>query len=272
MFTLIKDFIPPILLKAINKIRRSKYGWKGNYATWDAAKQQATGYDSEDILNKVKNSLLKVKNGDAVYERDSVIFDEIQYSWQLLTGLMLAAAKNNGKLSVLDFGGSLGSTYFQNKKFLDLFTKISWNIVEQKNFVDCGKKQFENEQLHFYYDIASCMAEQQPNVLVLSSVLQYLENPYQFLDQLIKYNFKFILIDLTAISFKKERLTVQHINPLIYRAKYPCWILDYNKINAIFEKNNYCLIEHFEPLNNYQIMEKGQAIGQYRGEIRMKNA
>jgi putative methyltransferase (TIGR04325 family) len=193
----LKDFIPPIILKAINKIRHSKYGWKGDYSSWEDAKLKSTGYDSEEILVKVRSSLLKVKNGEALYERDSVIFDEIQYSWPLLAGLMLAAAKNRGNLSVLDFGGSLGSTYFQNKKFLDQLNSISWNIVEQKNFVESGERDFENHRLHFYSDIETCIKNGTPDVLILSSVLQYIENPYQLLNKLLQYNFNFILIDRT---------------------------------------------------------------------------
>ena len=64
-----------------------------------------------------------------------------------------------GVLSVLDFGGSLGSTYYQNKKFLDSLDDVSWNIVEQKHFVDAGKEDFEDERLRFSYDIESCVVK-----------------------------------------------------------------------------------------------------------------
>ena len=60
-------------------------------------------------------ALIKVKNGDAVFERDSVIFDKIHYSFPLLSALSLTALNHNSTLNVLDFGGSLGSAYFQNK-------------------------------------------------------------------------------------------------------------------------------------------------------------
>ena len=73
---------------------------------------------AQDILDKVLAATLKVKQGQAVFERDSVLFDEIEYSWPLLAGLMWAAASNGGKLNVLDFGGALGSSYYQNRKFL----------------------------------------------------------------------------------------------------------------------------------------------------------
>jgi len=69
---------------------------------------------------------------------------------------MYAAAKSEGVLKVLDFGGSLGSTYFQNRKFLDSLKDVVWCVVEQKHFVDVGKVDFEDSRLKFYYDIESC--------------------------------------------------------------------------------------------------------------------
>ena len=53
-----------------------------------------------------------------VYERDSVLFDTIRYSWPLLSDLLRAASEDQNHLSVLDFGGSLGSSYYQNRVFL----------------------------------------------------------------------------------------------------------------------------------------------------------
>ena len=45
------------------------------------ASNDCKGYDHQDIIDSVFNSALKVKNGEIVYERDSIIYDEIQYSW-----------------------------------------------------------------------------------------------------------------------------------------------------------------------------------------------
>jgi len=92
----IKSLIPPILLNTIRKLKNNKYGWQGDYSSWEEAENDSTGYDTDKILQTVKASLLKVKNGEAVYERDSVLFNEIQYSWQLLTGLMFCSAKSGG--------------------------------------------------------------------------------------------------------------------------------------------------------------------------------
>ena len=88
--------------------------FEGRYSTWQEADALCIGYDNMDIFEKVLSTILKIKNGEAVYERDSVIFDQIEYSWPVLTGLTCAAAQNYGCLKVLDFGCSLGSSNLEN--------------------------------------------------------------------------------------------------------------------------------------------------------------
>jgi hypothetical protein len=57
--------------------------------------------------------MLKVKNGDAPYARDAVVFDELVYPFPVLAGLLRARATNKNRLIVLDVGGSLRTTYYQ---------------------------------------------------------------------------------------------------------------------------------------------------------------
>jgi putative methyltransferase (TIGR04325 family) len=178
MGTTLKDIIrlvtPPVLIQLAQWLRGNKlnggHGLSGNYRSWDEAMASSTGYDSEIILDKTCAALMKVKNGEVAYERDSVLFDEIKYSWSLLAGLMWVAARGGGTLNVLDFGGSLGSTYFQNQAFLSSLPGVRWNIIEQPRYVKAGKAWFENNRLHFYADIADCLTDTQPNVVLLSSV------------------------------------------------------------------------------------------------------
>ncbi|MFX6225949.1 methyltransferase, TIGR04325 family, partial [Acinetobacter baumannii] len=89
------------------------------------------------------------------------------------------ASRNNGNLNVLDFGGSLGTTYFQNLPFLDGLNSLTWNIVEQPNYVVAGKEHFETDQLRFYENIASCIKEQKPNIIIFCGVLQYINDTYE---------------------------------------------------------------------------------------------
>lgn len=249
----LKNIAPPILLKLVQK--KTKYGFFGNYKSWQEAKADSIGYDSSVILEKVKNSLLKVKNGEAVYERDSVLFDKVEYSWPVLSGLLWIASVGNNRLNVLDFGGSLGSSYFQNLSFLKHLEELRWNIVEQNNFVECGKKYFENSHLKFYPSIEDCLNDSKPNVFFSSSVIQYLEKPYEFLEKISKSGFEYLIFDRMEFFKNKDRLTVQKVRPEIYGASYPAWFLNEEKFLGIIKKN-YELIADFDSIGGKILVGK----------------
>jgi len=226
--------------------RYKLHGWFGNYATWHEAQKQCTGYNTTSILKKVKKAILKVKNGEAAYERDSVTFDTIEYSEPLLNIFKRIAKENKDVLSIVDFGGSLGSSYFQNKRGLNDVKEIEWSIVEQKHFVDCGKQYIENEELKFYYTIEEVLQNTKPQVLLLSSVIQYFEKPYDLIEKCVSYNFDYIIIDRTAfIEGDKGRITVQVVPKFIYKASYPAWFLNEQKFVDAF-KMKYRLINDFD--------------------------
>jgi putative methyltransferase (TIGR04325 family) len=186
-----------------------------------------------------------VKNGYGAYERDSVVFDTIQYSWPLLAGLLWTAAATKGRLHVLDFGGSLGSTYLQNRKFLSSLDDLIWSVVEQREFVDAGKAHMEDGKLKFYTNLDTCVRETHPNVFVFSCVLQYLKSPYDWVESTVAYGPQTILVDNMAFTDGKQRLTVQRVPPQIYPASYPCWILNREQFMKAF-RPAYDLVEHFE--------------------------
>lgn len=211
-------------LRSSKRIPKDKYGWFGDYTSWAKASAEAGGYDKHIILERTTDALLKVKSGEAVYERDSVIFDQKEIPYALTSFLMLSAALKKSPLNVLDFGGSLGSTYYLIRDFLPDKTFASWNIVEQDHYVACGKANFEDDTLKFYSSIDSCLAGKKIDFILLSSSVQYLKEPHVFLEKLAGYNFDFILFDRTAFNnATNDRLTLQVVPPEIYPASYPAW-------------------------------------------------
>jgi putative methyltransferase (TIGR04325 family) len=222
-------------MELINKLRRmispATPVWSGDYDTWDAAAAKCANYSDRSILEKVRTALLEVKEGRAVFERDSVLFYTAEYNWPLLSALLHAFAKEPG-LNVIDFGGSLGSTYFQHRSWFTAFD-YTWNIVEQDHFVETGKKDFASGQIKFFNTIEEA-AGTQPSFLILSSVLAYLPDPYQWLDKLLGQGYPYVFIDRTPLITGKDRLTVQQVPPEIYTASYPSWFFNEEKfLNAI---------------------------------------
>ena len=65
------------------------------------------------------------------------------------------------------------------------------------------------------------------NLLVLSSVLQYLQDPYEVLNNLMNLKPDVIVIDRTSFlkNSTREHLRIQNNPTNICKSSYPCWFL-----------------------------------------------
>lgn len=253
----LREFLPPALLRILHRSWLKKHGWFGNFHSWEDAEKATVGYDSAVIVEKVKNALLKVKNGEAAFERDSVLFKNIEYNWPIVAALTWVAAQNDGRLNLLDFWGSLGSLFYQNKTFLTSLKSVQWNVVEQENFVVTGKQFFQDEQLKFYYSVEECLKENTVDLILLSSVLPYIKEPYAVLSQF--KDFKFVVIDkMPFIDSETDRLTIQKVPKDIYQASYPAWFFSEKKFMA-FISSDFDIIADFQTdiMANFPAVFKG---------------
>lgn len=235
----IGDWVPPHLRRLLRGgSRDAAVRYSGNFANWNEARRHSQGYDAPAILERVKQATLKVQRGEAAYERDSVVFDRVEYSYPLLVGLLRTALRHGGRLNVLDVGGSLGSTYYQCRQALEPAAKIQWSVVEQPSFASCGREHFQTEQLRFFDDLKICLQSQTHDIAVLSSVLPYVEDPHALLETIVQ-SVPAVIIDRTPVwSERPDRITVEYVPASIYgvATSYPAWIL-----------NREALLKHFDP-------------------------
>ncbi len=243
---LLKELIPPLL--GTLKNYSFEYGWKGNFQTYEEAKSKCKGYDQEHILKRIISTTKLVKNGTIPYERDGIPYDKIKINSNLLSVLLLIASRNNNKLTVIDFGGSLGTSYYQNLPYLRHMKQLSWCIVEQANFVEAGRDLFANESLRFYRSMEECMHENsEPDLILISNSLQYIDNPYGILKEIQSFDIPYLLLDYVGYNDKPEdRVTIQYVPPVFYgiEASYPCTFFNKVKIQSQLEKD-YSLVSEF---------------------------
>lgn len=239
-------WLPPALIEHLKPLFKYGVYFSGRYDDWISASKSATGYDAYHILEKVKCATLDVIAGRAVFERDSVLFHEVQHCFPVLAGLLRASVGHEGRLSVLDFGGSLGSSYFQCRDFLSVLNSLSWNVVEQPHFVRCGREHIESEQLKFFLSIDEVLRKSKPDVALLSSVLQYLPEPYGVLSELMQSEIDYLIIDRTPFhEASDDVITVQYVPATIYPASYPCRIFSKRAIMAHIT-NGYEIVAEFD--------------------------
>ncbi|MEO5684282.1 MAG: methyltransferase, TIGR04325 family [Chitinophagaceae bacterium] len=259
------DKLVQFLKRQYIKMKYYRYGWRGNYPSWSAAEKECQGYHAGNILEKVKAATLKVKYGEAVYERDAMLFDKIEYSWPLLANLLWIASRKAGSLSVIDFGGSLGSSYFQNRHYLSQLKEVKWSVVEQPAFAAAGKAAIAGEQLDFFDTIDDAISSRgQHDVLLVSCVLPYIEKPLALLTEMASKNIPYIIIENTYFNpLPGNRLTIQKVPPVYYEASYPAWFLDYDEVVMALSQK-YDLVTSY---NNEQILYLDGELLPYKGFV-----
>lgn len=262
---IIKLFIPPVFLSIRDRMRPF-YGFWGDFPNWKVAeaelqkhKEFSKGYAEKNIIEQVNASIQKVRNGEAVFERDGVLFDKEDYNYPFLAALFWTMNDcTNKPLTVLDFGGSLGSTYFQNRKLLG--DSVSWNIVEQPQFVEKGRKCVP--EITFYSTIDEMEATgKRADILILSGVLQYFDNPYKYIDMFLQRDFQYLLIDRFYFNFMdRDHLSLQSVSPDIYPAVYPVWLMNRKKLQHIFESAGYKEEFSWKSLDRIPIKSLGETL------------
>jgi putative methyltransferase (TIGR04325 family) len=240
----LKELIPPFVMRTAMRLSGRGIRFEGNYRSWRDAQQASGGYDQEDIVRRVFEAECKVSSGEAADERDSVLFDSIQFSLPVMAALARIACMRNGSLRVLDFGGAFGGMYRQYRAF-GLPEGVSWNVVEQPEFVRLGRA-FENNELRFFTSFEEVLTGGLPDVLLLSSVMQYLEDPFGVLRKIMSTGVSHVVIDRTPFfDAEHDLLTVQRVPSVIYKASYPCWIFSRSSLLRAIEQK-YRMVAAFK--------------------------
>ena len=145
---------------------------------------------------------------------------------------MKSFAEGN-KIDLVDFGGSLGSSFFQLKPFLENYS-AKWNVIEQEHVAAVGKSKLENDQLKFFSNIQN-IPDASSISTFSSSAIQYLQDPYKVLHDLNLREFNYLIFDrLSVLESEKDRLTIQIVPKKRYKAIYPCWFLSKKKFLNYF--------------------------------------
>ncbi|MFN7684627.1 MAG: methyltransferase, TIGR04325 family [Oligoflexia bacterium] len=251
MKRVIKQICPPFIWSAVSRLK-PRLKWEGCYSSYAEALKAAGGsYSDPKILEKVANATRQVRDGRALFERDSVIFEHPEYSWPLLASVFAAAASRQAQsnaLQVVDLGGALGTHYFQLRPFLKgIFAK--WQVVEQEPFAVLGQREFSDNCLSFTNSAATSVRE--PDILICASVLQYLPDPESVLAECLSKRPRYVFVERTPLVERGgDFWTVQNVPSSIYSARYPCRVFSRQALQTLLglSREGYTLIAELPTL------------------------
>jgi len=200
--------------------------FRGEFSSWAEAAAHCGGYADRTILERVVAASREVRDGRAAYERDGFAFTEPRQNHPLLAAAFRAAAGAGGELHVLDFGGALGSLYWQHRDAFRGLRHLQWRVVEQEAYVAAGRREFETADLSFWPDLRSASDGARATLAVLSCVVQYMADPYAVIEEVARLEPPWIFFDrLPLLAGPTDRLTIEHVPPDIGTETYPAWFL-----------------------------------------------
>jgi putative methyltransferase (TIGR04325 family) len=258
----LRRWIPQGVRDLLNRFSGHAIYYRGRFVDWPSAKQAAGGYDEGQLITRLVAAATAVKNGNAAWEQDGVTWSHIPPDMPVFAAVARVALARNGRLSVLDFGGGMGSSYLQCRSFLPESVIRSWAVVEQPALVEVGQRDIARDALQFYHSIEEAVTAGTPDLALFSSVLQYLEDPWSILDRILLAEIPYLIIDRHPSSMTHELITVQVVPPSLYKASYPTWLFDCPRM---LER----LGEHYELLASWEGKDpaiRGWGMGaQFRG-------
>ncbi len=214
----------------------------GDYKNWISAQEECRGYEDDVILDKVIGSIGKVLCGEAEWERDGFLFYEKKYVYCICAAILRCALQNdNLGVRVLDIGGALGSTYFQNRGYLSAVKELEYIVAEQDGFAKYGHKELEDGILRFINSSERYTDYGKFDIVLLSGSIQYISQYKEILSEIINLAPRYIILDRILIG-EKHRICKETVPEAIYESSYPVMIFEESEILNFFG-DGYILIE-----------------------------
>ncbi len=95
-------------------------------------------------------------------------------------------------------------------------------MVERHHSVRAGRDHIQSDTLRFYPSNEECPTESMPNVVLLSSVMQYLSNVDDLIERINDTRARILIID--RLPFHRgviDKIRIQTVPERIYHASYP---------------------------------------------------
>lgn len=186
--------------------------------SWETAKRKSAGYESTNVVTPLMQGATEMRGN---LENSTSVATRFQ---QVATAIFFGISENRlseGKpLRVLDFGGGSGDYFYQFQKFVP-HIDFDWTVVETPALTEAMQHQFGGKTQMIRWVDSLEMTEDKYDFVLCSSVLQYLEKPFEVLDVLVKKS-QFVIINrIPIVNSSDHFVALQRIVTKKRRGSYP---------------------------------------------------
>ncbi len=220
MFTWLISLLPEPLKLGLRGILAPIIGFR-IAKNWESAVSGSSGYQSPQTINTIEGS-------DPVVDEDTTKHNFLgsryfQVASAILSGLNLEKLESDTTIRVLDIGGGLGEYFFLLHDNLPNL-KFEWLILETPALCQLAKTKHANSPGVSWTDALND-SNQTFDIVLLSSVIQYVEKPFDLIETAMQKAPLLILNRLPLSTHAHNLVCIQRPGLLETKGSYPVHIL-----------------------------------------------
>ena len=226
MFSLLIDWFIPSKAKNLSRALLSRLIGFTRVDSWNTALAKSIGYESTSVVEPVVQAARQLRNNC-----EDTAFVTSRYQ-QVASGLLYCIAQSalepSQPIRVLDFGGGGADYFYQFQKFAPYFN-FDWTVLETPALAEAMQRDLGHDHANLRWVDSFEKTSESYDVVLCSSVLQYVEKPFEVLDQLVKKSQFLILNRLPLVDTAEHFVAVQRIVTKRKRGSYPAHFFSESK-------------------------------------------
>ena len=255
---LINAFLPPGAKTLIRGMLSRFIGFVET-DTWDEAKTKVAGYESSTSVDSIIESIVAARKNIA--EADSLSSRDLQ----VISGISIAISELNidsqSVVRIVDVGGAGGDYFFTLKRAMPNF-RCEWFVVETPQLVSAIKNASLDNHSGIRWVESLEEIEGRCDIALLSSVLQYVEEPYQLMTSVMEIANISVINRIPLTTSATDQCAVQRVRSYGRRGAYPARFFSEKKFLHFLQTCGEVIVKWNVPedrpvLNYREIMSRG---------------
>ena len=207
--------------------------------SWSDAVEHSSGYQSKKTIDSlISSDPIDLAN----ISSHCFIGNRLQ---QIASAFLEGVASSKNTIRVIDVGGGLGQYFFLLEKLAPSI-QFEWVILETTAVCELAKSVAPTKK-NIRWISSLDDAQVTFDIALLSSVIQYVEKPFDLLDDLMKVAKFLILNRLPLTSSRNQKICIQRPGFFESKGSYPVHLLSEDKVIAYFEARGKILSRWLVP-------------------------
>ena len=256
----INGMLPPTM-KTLIRGTLSRFIGFVEVGSWAEAQKAVAGYESdtavESIIESIQQAHASSNETKALTSRDLQIISSFAIA-------IAAVGVSNTKIKVVDVGGAGGDYFFMFANAMPAVT-FDWVVVETPALATAITKTNLGKGRDIRWVSSLDEAGSDFDVALLSSVMQYVDDPYGLLTKVADKCKAMIINRIPLTTSKVDQATVQHVRSHGRRGAYPAWFFGSEVFLGEIEKvgdivSRWAVPEDSHVLRFQQIESQGMVV------------